>query len=221
MNKRKRKIKNKQKIIKYLIILPILFVIYVYGLIIEKIPNEYILFEGESVNVNSSFGIKIKDDKLDEENKLTVSLFNNIPIKEIDVSVIEKTNVIPVGELIGLKLYTEGVLVVGMAEIEGEKPYEKTGIEEGDSIIEINNEKIGTASELIDIVSKSNGSILDIKYINNEQVKECSIEPIRTSVGEYKIGLWVRDSAAGVGTITYFEPETKTIGALRPWDYRY
>lgn len=217
---------KKLNIAGFCIIISILLLIYVYALVIEKIPNEYIVFEGETINVNASLGIKIQDDKLDTENKLTVSLFNNIPIKEIDVSVVAKTCVIPVGDLIGLKLYTEGVLVVGMTEVEGPsgiayKPFEESGIEEGDSIISINSEKIETAEELIQVVNKSNGSLLNIEYLKDEKVKECSIEPIRTSSGEYKLGLWVRDSAAGVGTITYYDPETKIFGALRSWYNRY
>ena len=53
-----------------------------------------------------------------------------------------------------------------------------------------------------------------LKYIHDEQTKECSMTPIQTSNSEYKLGLWVRDSAAGVGTVTFYEPSTKTFGAL-------
>lgn len=214
-NRKNKRFKNN----KVNIILPILIIIYVYALIIEKIPNEYIMFEGESVNVNSSFGIKINDENLETSNKLTVSLFNNIPIKEIEVSVVPKSQVIPVGDLIGLKLYTNGVLVVGMSEIEGidnkkYKPYQESGIVEGDCIIEVNNNAVENIEELSTEVAKSNGEAINIKYIQNQEIKVCSMEPVRTVSGQYKLGLWVRDSAAGVGTISYYEPESKIFGTL-------
>ena len=123
------------------------------------------------------------------------------------------------GNIAGVKLYTDGVLVVGMSEIEGVdakryKPYENTGIEEGDSIISINQNTISSTDELIETVNRSEGKEIKLKYIHEEETKECSITPVKTGDNEYKLGLWVRDSAAGVGTVTYYEPSTKTFGAL-------
>lgn len=150
---------------------------------------------------------------------LEVSLFDNILLKSVDVSVLPKTTVIPVGNIAGVKLYTSGVLVVGMSEIEGSdnkkyKPYENSGIEEGDTIIKINETEISSTEELIETVNLSQGNDIQIKFIHDEETKECSITPVETSSHEYKLGLWVRDSAAGVGTVTFYEPSTKTFGAL-------
>ena len=130
-----------------------------------------------------------------------------------------KAKVIPVGKIAGLKLYTSGVLVVGMSEIEGKdnqryKPYENTGIEEGDTIIQVNENVISSTQDLIDEVNKSNGENVVLKYIQDEQTKECSILPVKSYDNQYKLGLWVRDSAAGVGTVTFYDPETKKFGAL-------
>ena len=71
-----------------------------------------------------------------------------------------------------------------------------------------------TTNELIDVVNKSKGEDIEITYIHEEESKQCSIEPVQTGNNEYKLGLWVRDSAAGVGTVTFYEPSTKTFGAL-------
>ena len=106
-----------------------------------------------------------------------------------------------------------------MSEIEGEdklkhKPFENTGIEEGDTIIKINNRNINSTNELIQTVNLSHGENIQIKFIHGDETKECSIKPVRTNKNEYKLGLWVRDSAAGVGTVTFYEAETKTFGAL-------
>ena len=116
-------------------------------------------------------------------------------------------------------MYTSGVLVVGMSEVEGDdkkkyKPYENTGIEEGDTIISVNNNKIGTTQDLIEKVNSSNGNEVQIQYLHEEKTKQCSITPVKTGTKEYKLGLWVRDSAAGVGTVTFYEPSTQSFGAL-------
>ena len=106
-----------------------------------------------------------------------------------------------------------------MSEIEGEdnkkyKPYENTGIEEGDTIVKANNVQINTTDDLINTVNNSNGKEIKLEYISDEETKECSILPVKQENNEYKLGLWVRDSAAGVGTVTFYDPETKTFGAL-------
>ena len=148
-----------------------------------------------------------------------ISLFDNIILKDVNINVLPKTKVIPVGSIAGIKLYTSGVLVVGMSEIQGidnkkYKPYESTGIEEGDTIISVNSKEIANTEDLVKNVNASSGQEISIKYIHNQKTAECSIKPVQTSNSEYKLGLWVRDSAAGVGTVTFYDPETKSFGAL-------
>ena len=217
-----------KKILKMLLLVFFLLIIFIYVLVIEKIPNKITLFEGEKIELKTMLGINIKDEGLETveassnsgyKQNLQVSLFENITLKNVDVSVIPKTKVIPLGNIAGVKLYTNGVLVVGMSEIEGidnkkYKPYENTGIEEGDTIVKINNVQINSTDELIENVNKSNGKNIKINYIHEQETKECSIIPVETSKSEYKLGLWVRDSAAGVGTVTFYESDTKTFGAL-------
>ena len=223
-----------KKFIKMLLLVFFLIVILIYTLVIEKIPENIVLFQGEEISFKTLFGIRIKkqadiletssnnnqeiSDKIGSTN-LKVSLFNKITLKEINIDVIPKTKVVLIGKIAGVKLYTSGVLVVGMSEIRGQdnkkyKPYENTGIEEGDTITKINEIEINSTDELIEKVNNSNGEELNIEYLHENEIKECSITPVKQTNNEYKLGLWVRDSAAGVGTVTFYEPETKTFGAL-------
>ena len=219
---------------KKMILLIFLLIIYVYVLVIINIPDEITIFEGENLSLKTIFGIALhsEDEVLEVSSNsgektinkignetLSVSLFDKLFIKSVDVSVLPRTTVIPVGNIAGVKLYTNGVLVVGMSEIEGEdsktyKPYENTGIEEGDMIVKINNNLISSTDDLIEKVNMSKGEKVEIEYIHDEETKECSITPVKTSEEEYKLGLWVRDSAAGVGTVTFYEPSTQSFGAL-------
>lgn len=215
-----------KKFFKMLLLVFFLLTILIYTLVIEKIPNKITLFEGENIELKTILGIQIKglesietSSNIGKQQNLQVSLFENINLKEVDVSVIPKTKVIPIGNIAGIKLYTNGVLVVGMTEIEGidnkkYKPYENTGIEEGDRIISINNNNIQNTEDLVQKVNSSNGNELKIKYVHEQKTLECSIKPVETAQKEYKLGLWVRDSAAGVGTVTFYEPTSKSFAAL-------
>lgn len=227
---------KKSKLIFKVIIISLLLIIYTYILYFESIPDNIVIFEGESINLKTMLGLKAdltEEDEvietlssnqtsvINDAGKKTVklSLFENIFVKNVAVDVLSKTTVIPVGSIAGIKLYTSGVLVVGMSEIQGidnkkYKPYENTGIEEGDKILAINNDKIETTEELIEKVNSCNGNELKIQYVHNEKTMECSIKPTQTSNKEYKLGLWVRDSAAGIGTVTFYEPSTQSFGAL-------
>lgn len=224
-----------KKNLKRLFLVFFLIVVYVYVIVIDTMPDELVVFEGENIKLRTLLGFSIESnsDTIETSSSngetveasksgtttLEVSLFNNILIKNVSVDVLPRTKVIPVGNIAGLKLYTNGVLVVGMSEIEGvdkkkHRPYENTGIKEGDRIVEINENKISSTEDLIETVNASSGNDIQVKYIHGEETKECSITPVQTANQEYKLGLWVRDSAAGVGTVTFYEPETKTFGAL-------
>ena len=236
------------KKVRILLILLVLLIIYVYVASISLMPNSITLIQGEKLNILKLWGISLlqssnsnpnignykfnktveasnlEENELKEVGKinLSINLFKNISLKDVSINVIPKTTVIPLGNAIGLKLYTEGVLVVGMSEIGGKKPYENTGIEEGDRIIEVNNIALKTTQDLIDTVNKSKGEEIKLKYIsltNEERV--VNIVPAKTKDDEYKLGLWVRDAAAGVGTLTFYEPSTRNVCIIRTWSNRY
>lgn len=224
--------KNYNKLFLKLTIIMLLLIIFVYVCNITLMPDSIIMIQGETLNINTLLGInlekqndngeiietssQINKNKVSEVGKLDlkVNLFGSLQVKDVTVNVIPKVKVVPIGKAIGMKLYTDGVLVVGMSEIEGKKPYENSGIEEGDRIIEIDDSKISNTSELIDTVNNSNGQPIAITYISEEEeVLTTSIRPVKTGE-DYKIGLWVRDAAAGVGTLTFYNPENNKCVAL-------
>ena len=216
------------------ILLFVLFFIFIYVVSIDNIPQTIEIFQGEEINIPTLWGIKISnEDKSIEtsstlysstfneigEEKLEVSLFDKIKLKTINVNVIEDVDVIPVGEIVGIKLYTNGVMVVGMASIEGEdgniyKPYQEIGIEEGDSITYVNGVEITSTNKLIEEINKSLGQEVELTFYHKEEIKTAKIKPIKNKDSKYKLGLWVRDSAAGVGTVTFYNEETKCFAAL-------
>ncbi len=228
--------------IKVILLLFILLFLYIYVASVTLVPNSIILMQGESLNLATLWGISIKenensnpnigeykqnrtieaatknieDNSLNETGKidLSLNLLDKIPLREISVNVIPKVKVIPLGNAIGLKLYTEGVLIVGMSEIEGKRPYELSGIKEGDRIISIDDKKIETTEDLIETVNASKGKEVSIKYVRENSEEVTNITPVQTKQNEYKLGLWVRDAAAGVGTASFYIPSTGMFASL-------
>lgn len=211
--------------IKQILIIIFLLITLIYTVNISAIPSKVVIFENEELSLGETFGIVLKEKpkevietasegKNTSSKTITLSLFNLIDVKEIEVSTLQNVRVVPLGNTVGLKIYSEGVLVIGMSEIEGKKPYENTGIKEGDLIIQVDNIEITTTEELIETVNKSQGKTINIKYVRDGEEHIATISPIKTKSDDYKIGLWVRDGAVGLGTATYYEPETSKIATL-------
>jgi len=153
---------------------------------------------------------------------LQLKLFGFIPLKKINVDVIPNIKVYPGGQAVGVLLRTQGVLVVGQSPIVDEEgkahfPAKEAGIKTGDSIIKINDHNIQTDDQLAKLINelgqKHQKIILSIKRNNNIFSKELmAIYCVETNT--YRIGLFVRDNAGGVGTLTFYDPISKKYGAL-------
>lgn len=226
-------------------ILIISLILFIYVSNITAMPDKMILFQGERINIKTAFGVNIASKKDGHQNSsdakqeeiiqastganeedsyngkvvLTANLFGKIPVKEINVNVIENTKVIPLGDLVGLKLYTDGVLVVGMSEISGidnkkYKPYQDCNIQEGDRIVKMNESAVTCTADLVHVVEESKGNEIAVTYIREEETMQTSITPVKSEDRKYKLGLWVRDAAAGVGTVSFYEPATGMFASL-------
>ena len=150
---------------------------------------------------------------------IEVKLFGNVSIKNIKIAKLEEIKVVPVGKVIGLKMYTNGVLVVGMSEVEDKnnykiKPYETSNIKPGDTILEVNKNIIEDIDNLKQAVNDSNGNEIEITILRNGNIINTNIIPVQTEESKYQLGLWVKDAATGVGTITFYEPESNSFGIL-------
>lgn len=222
------------KYIKKIILLFVLLIAYVYTLAISAIPENIILFQNEKLNTSTIYGVNISANSSKRISVLTsslsdlketgryglnVNLFNVFKVKEVTVDVIENTSVVPVGKLAGLKLYTNGVMVVGMTEIitqDGQKykPHENTDIREGDMILKINDKTLNSTDDLTYHINNCKDEEITLLCARDNKTFQAKLTPVKTISGDYKIGLWVRDSAAGVGTVTFYNPDSGCFGAL-------
>lgn len=120
--------------------------------------------------------------------------------------------VIPIGQTVGIRLYTDGLLVIGSSEVNGKSIAKKYDIQVNDHIKKINGQNIDSTEEFSQIVNEHPDGVRlsvmrDGKNIEIDAVPEKD-EDI------YRLGLWVRDSTAGIGTVTYYNPQTKEFAAL-------
>lgn len=153
--------------------------------------------------------------------KLQLSLFKGlIPIRQLTVDVLPETYLVAGGHSIGIKLFNEGVIVVGYYYLKKEKeffsPAEESGILIGDVIVAVNDrhiKDIDMAAELIKRESLKGTMIFTIKR-GGELIKKEVTPYLCPNSNEMKIGLYIRDSAAGVGTLTFYDQEKGFYGAL-------
>ncbi len=151
-------------------------------------------------------------------NKYEVKFLGIIPVKNIEVKKTDDLSVQLGGIPIGVRVSSDGVIVVGYSDVEAEgkkitSPGKTGGLEIGDIIIKINGNEVFNAKDLHHIIEESNNGILNMEIIRKNQRITKQIQCVKEE-NSYKIGLWVRDSTAGVGTMTFYHNKSHKFGAL-------
>lgn len=211
-----------RKIVYFLSLFIIFFVCGLFGFLIyctaqvsenywcfnDDLPKDIVpsikLFKNyDSVPVGKNFFSFVNNEQF------TAFLFNLIPVKNVAVQNFErKIFVRPCGIPFGLKIFTDGVLVVDLQKIktsEGEKfPAGSANIKKGDMLISVNGCKVTGNSQLKNLVQKSRGKPLKLKIKRNDKYIETEIKPVLSfDKKKWLSGIWVRDSSAGLGTLTF------------------
>ena len=141
-------------------------------------------------------------------------------IKNIEVYILPQKNVTPGGMCIGVSLFTNGVIVAGNSDIscqDGKKvnPAMQAGLFDGDIITKVNGQQLLNARQLGQLVEESKDKPIKLSVLRNNKSVEVNITPAYDVYEKkYRLGLWLRDSTAGIGTITYADNENKKYAAL-------
>lgn len=204
---------------KFILTIFLLLLIYSYVSFITLIPDNVILLNNEKINFKNMPAITKIETTMTSLNNSNVTnvefrLFGNILLKTSTITKIEKIKVVPVGKIIGLKLYTDGVLVVGISEDEENSVEKEFDINPGDIILEINGKLVKSINTLKEIVNNSNGENLKLTIMRNGNILNTNIIPTKIEGEKYQLGLWVKDAATGVGTMTFYEPDSKKFAIL-------
>lgn len=188
------------------------------------VSDDYKIKKGDPLTIDSAVpitavyeGTKLsgsgKTENIGEEFNVDLKAFGIIPFSTVSVEVVDELHVAALGTPFGMKLYTDGVLVIDMTDVETEKgninPAKNAGIMKGDYIVSVDGRKITTNEELSAAVEASAGNEMKFEIKRNGKTKIirfCGV--LSKETGTYKIGLWVRDSSAGIGTLTFYSPAT-------------
>ena len=148
---------------------------------------------------------------------MQVNLLGFVPLKEVDIQVIDDTQLIPCGIPIGLYVEFKGILVTKVGDFTGEDGKTiapaKGILEEGDYILGVNGYEIGDKDDFVGTISESSGKELLLTFRRGEEVLTKAVSAALNENGEYKLGIWLRDNAQGIGTMTYIDSEGN-FGAL-------
>ena len=184
------------------------------------LPSNIVIYDNESVHFNTKLEVVAKN----KENIGAVSNLNNkslenytsdlslmgvIPVKSVNIRVVKQRYVALSGESFGIKIFTKGVMVVGMSDVKSDKgninPAKNAGLKIGDIILKANGKEVNSNAELSEIINASGGKEIKMTVKRDDDIFTTKFKPVLSSdTGTYKAGLWVRDSTAGLGTMTFY-----------------
>ena len=178
-----------------------------------RIPDEMTVNEFDEINVGKTYVCQALNSNspslTNEEQYVTsVKLFNIFPVKKAKVTVTQRQYVVPGGNVFGIRLYTRGVMVIRIDEVTtpsgNQSPGKSAGLKEGDMILSVNGNVVTRNKELSSLIAASEGETLQMVIERNGEEKKIDFTPVLSAEGTYKGGLWIRDSTAGIGTVTWY-----------------
>lgn len=195
-----------------------------------RMPDSYCVTAGGNLNLNQA-GISIKHADNNAEIKASafksanqvyqakLMLFDAVPVKDVRISVVDEIRLVPCGTPFGIKMFTNGVVIVGVADIQSDgrtvNPAAVSGLKVGDIITAIDGRAVTQNEQVAETIESSKGNPLKLSVTRDDKKMTVTLAPVRSDVDNtYKGGLWVRDSTAGIGTVTFYDPKTGAFGGL-------
>ncbi len=200
--------------------LSVLGLIGFYG---HSLPSSFTIPDSRGLAVDSLFTVTSRTtDRSEEQDNVeqtstgisrTLMLFDAFPIKNISTSIIGRPELVPCGEPFGIKLMTDGVMVIGLEDIGSSCPASECGIMVGDVITGIDGQTVTTNKRVSEIIGGSGGRPCSVSFSRGGSERTATLIPVY-SAGSYKAGMWVRDSSAGIGTVTFCDPDDLSFAGL-------
>lgn len=234
-----------KKVLSFTLIVAFLSGLLLYSYTFLHIAKDYSLYEGaetkispllpitmeleagqrQELSLNSDHlegGVVVKSSAAQQQVRnysAQVKLFGLLPVKSVNIHVLPRMKLAPSGHTMGIKMMTDGVIVVGMNDItvDGKKsnPAYDAGIRTKDIILEADGKKLENLEELTQVLEKSNGNAVELTVKRKEAVYTTNVFPQKPDgEAQYRMGVWVRDSAAGIGTITFVDTQSGLFGGL-------
>ncbi len=150
---------------------------------------------------------------------LDYKLFGMLPLKSVKADSYAGLKLYPGGMPFGIKFATDGVMVVGFCDVKAKSgtanPASAAGLKINDMIKKVNGMPITSCAELTKAVEESGGKALTLDYVRDGKSARTMLTPaFSEEEGKYKTGVYVRDGGAGIGTVTFIDPENFSFGGL-------
>ncbi|MBR1390271.1 MAG: SpoIVB peptidase [Lachnospiraceae bacterium] len=218
----------------------ILWVLFAYELMMHMIPDELSIENGDLDAVSLQVPVRLEcedtgsrvidtaavvsNDSTENDARivqnqvdLTAKLFGLIPVKNVSANVVDQQSLQVSGENIGLYVQTNGVMVIGTGEFTdaGHNRYSpaQNVLKAGDYICAVDGVSVTDKEALVARIEQSDGKAVTLSVRRNGELLELYIQPRPDEQGKYKIGVWVRDDLAGIGTLTFIDSSGR-FGAL-------
>lgn len=155
----------------------------------------------------------------DTSQNVTLALFGTIPLKTVRTVSVESRNVQVCGCPFGVKMFSDGALVVAFSDqytrLGTENPAKEAGLKLGDLIVSAGGHAVRSNEELTQAITAANGTPISVVYLRDGVQHTTTLTPVQdAATGAYRAGLWVRDSSAGIGTMTFLDPANGTFAGL-------
>ena len=211
------------------IICTIIYSIILIGEVV--IPDDITVIENVEYNVPDILGIKlysidtekqagvVLDNIKASQTTSEIKLLNIIPVKNTTITNSKRQYVVMGGELFGIKLYTDGVIIVDFDEIETENglvcPGKDAGFKVGDIVKSVNGNSVNSSADFSKILQKSMGENINITILRDNKTIKIDFKSVKEKdTGKFRAGLWIRDSMAGLGTVTFYNTTNNTFAGL-------
>ena len=166
-----------------------------------KLPDKFYVNEKSTLTLSSYFDVRPVPTA--DEGQVDLKLFGVVPIKTVKTQTVEAPMLYVGGEPFGIKLLSDGVMVV---DLQDDCPAKDCGIKCGDIILSINGTEVSSNSQISEIIRNSDGETLKVLLTRDGENKTVKLTP-EVSDGSYRAGMWVRDSSAGIGTLTFYSSD--------------
>ncbi|WP_294470139.1 SpoIVB peptidase [uncultured Ruminococcus sp.] len=196
------------------------------GLYGKALPDSYRVGRGEKLTLNSFWGITARPAKqgyttalkdisgqASQSGENILLLFGSVPVKNVTATSEPRPMLVPCGETFGIKLLTDGVIVTELTSVGGRCPARECGIRKGDIIISVNGADIRSNRDVSEAVRAGRDSGCEVRLRRGGEDMTVTLVPTYCE-GSYKAGMWVRDSSAGIGTLTFYDADTGVFGGL-------
>ena len=141
-----------------------------------------------------------------------------LPVKEVRTIVTQRPVVTVCGTPFGIKMFSEGALIVGFSDLYTENgqanPAKEAGLKLGDLVVSVDGQPTLSNDALREVIELAGGRSVTVVYVRDSVQRTAQLTPIRDDTGQWKAGMWVRDSSAGVGTLTFVDESRGVFAGL-------